>query len=813
MFCVASINIIEYSYIYFNNALRSDVVIDKTSKLLQISTMRWLVGAVALGLIFSPVRLLGQSSDGRPLPGKHQAEKIFAVRCAICHGADARGGQYGPRLTGNDDLQGKPVSFFRNIIRNGIPSAGMPAFDLPDSELDAMARFIQSLNVSAKGKTVAGDRLTGEKYFFGEGKCASCHMVYGRGSATGPDLSNVAGEMTVAEIRAALLDPTDHISPGYEFVTVKLQNGETLRGFVRSRSNFEIALQDLEGQFHLLSTSEISDITSDKKSPMPPINASSEELQNLVAYLNDLNGVKPGNTLSTEDSGSSGVSFSEILESPSKNWLTYNGNISSNRYSPLSEINKGNVSELQLKWLYTVPLWRQFYPDTSYFRENLQYFGLETTPLVVDGILYATGPQQAYALDARTGQVIWVYSRLRTPGIVGDAALATSRGPAILGDKLFMVTDDAHMIALNRITGKLVWESVMPDKPMQYGGTVAPLVVKDMVIGGIAGADWGVRGFLAAYRVSDGKLLWRHWTIPRKGDPEAKTWGGNPPETGGGSTWITGSYDPETDTIFWTTGNPHPDGDASGRPGDNLYTNSILALNADDGKLKWYYQVTPADIHDWDATGPVVLVNAVYQGKQRKLLLHADKNGFFYVLDRANGKVLTAKPFVKVNWASGIGPDGRPQRLPEGGIVCPAAGTNWNGTAFSPVTHLYYVMATEQCDVDLSAINAKEKPPEEESARKYLEAVDLDGKVVWKVPEIGPADGKRDAGILATSGGLLFYGDPSGAVVAADASTGKTLWHFITNGENKASPITYTVGGKQFIALAVGPNILAFSLP
>ncbi|HWF66941.1 MAG TPA: c-type cytochrome, partial [Acidobacteriaceae bacterium] len=359
MFYVASVNIIEYSYNYFNNALQSDVVASKNRKLFQILIRRWFMGTVALGLVCGPVRLLGQSSDGRAVPGKHQAEKIFAVRCAICHGADAHGGQYGPRLAGSDDLQGKPVSFFRNIIRNGIPSAGMPAFDLPDSELDAMAGFIQSLNVSAKGKIVAGDRLAGEKYFFGEGKCASCHMVYGRGSATGPDLSNIAGEMTVAEIRAALLDPAGHISPGYEFVTVKLQNGETLPGFVRSQSNFETALQDLEGQFHLLPTSEISDITSDKKSPMPPVNASSEELQNLVAYLSDLNGVKPGNTLGTEDSGSGGVSFSEILQSPSKNWLTYNGNISSNRYSPLSEINKDNVSQLQLKWLYTVPLWKQ----------------------------------------------------------------------------------------------------------------------------------------------------------------------------------------------------------------------------------------------------------------------------------------------------------------------------------------------------------------------------------------------------------------------------------------------------------------------
>ena len=250
-----------------------------------------------------------------------------------------------------------------------------------------------------------------------------------------------------------------------------------------------------------------------------------------MAYLSGLTGVEPGAIPIASPSATSGVSFDEILHPASGDWLTYNGELSGNRYSPLAQINTANVKQMQLQWIYTVPLWKQFYPDTSYYRENMQYFGLETTPLVVDGILYGTGPQQAYALDARTGQQIWRYKRKRTPGIVGDAGLASNRGLAILGDKVFMVTDDAHMLALNRTTGKPVWEVVMPEKPMHYGGTVAPLVVKDMVIGGVAGGDWGVRGFLAAYRASDGKLLWRHWTIPKKGEPGAETWGGDPAET------------------------------------------------------------------------------------------------------------------------------------------------------------------------------------------------------------------------------------------------------------------------------------------
>ncbi|HEX5483562.1 MAG TPA: PQQ-binding-like beta-propeller repeat protein [Terriglobia bacterium] len=508
------------------------------------------------------------------------------------------------------------------------------------------------------------------------------------------------------------------------------------------------------------------------------------------------------------------ITWSRILHPRPGDWLTYNGRLSGNRYSNLTQINTRNVNQLCLKWIFSVPLWKQFFPDTPYFRENMQYFGLETTPLVADGIMYVTGPHSAFALDARTGLEIWKYLRPRTSGLVGDAAVGTNRGVALLGDKVFMVTDNAHLIALNRITGKLVWETVMPEKPMHYGSTVAPLVVKDKVIAGVSGGDWGLRGFVAAYDASTGKQAWRFWTVPGKGEPGAETWGGNPPETGGGATWLTGSYDPETNTLFWDTGNPYPDSNGRVRPGDNLYTNCILALNPDTGKLKWYYQVTPHDTHDWDANAPLVLADTNYQGRARKLLLYADKNGFFYVFDRTNGHLLLAKPFVRVTWASGIGADGRPRLLPDTGVVCPDIGTNWNATAFSPATRLYYVMAIEKCRVKLSSINRKSKHAQEEPAKKYLRALNIDnGKLVWQIPQIGPAEGKRFAGVLATAGGLLFYGDPSGDVVAVDSRRGKTLWRFPTNGENKASPMTYTVDGKQFVALAVGPNILCFGLP
>jgi len=735
------------------------------------------------------------------------------VQCVGCHGPDAHGTDQGPALTGRPELRERSITWLSKLIRNGIPSSGMPAFDLPADQLDALARLVYSLNSPAAERAVPGDAAAGEQFFFGEGRCATCHMVHGRGEPVGPDLSDVARVLTVDDLREALLQPGARIAPGYEMVTVLLRNGTTVRGFARSRSNSGIAVQDLAGQFHLLSSSEISAIHEEKESPMPAVKTSPEELQNLVAYLSGLTGAKPGPIGVEQPSAPGGIPFSRILHPRPGDWLTYNGLLSGNRYSELTQINTNNVSRLGLKWVFSVPLWKQLLPNSSYFVENMEYFGLEVTPIVADGIMYITGPNRVFALDARSGHEIWEFSRPRPAGLVGDAALGTNRGLAILGNNLFMATDDAHLIALNLITGSPVWEVAMPDEPMHYGSTVAPLVVKDAVVAGVSGADWGVRGFVAAYKASTGERLWRDWTIPDKGEPGAETWGGNPRHDGGGSTWLTGSYDPETDTLYWATGNPYPDSDDRSRPGDNLYADCILALNPDTGKLKWFYQTTPHDVHDWDANAPLVLVDTRYHGMDRKLLLHANKNGFFYVFDRTNGHLLLARNFVRTTWARGIGSDGRPELLPPNGVLCPDTGTNWNASAFSPLTHLYYLMAFEKCDVELSAANWKAGQPQAEPGKKYLRALDIEtGRVVWELPQIGPGEGKREAGVLATAGAILVYGDPSGDIVAVNQRNGEKLWHFTTNGENKTSPMTYTVGGRQFVALAVGPNILCFSL-
>ncbi len=469
-------------------------------------------------------------------------------------------------------------------------------------------------------------------------------------------------------------------------------------------------------------------------------------------------------------------------------WLTYNGNESGNRYSPLKQIDTSNVGTLKLRWVFPI-----------------QNFGLETTPLAADGVLYVTGPNQVIALDALTGASLWRYSRAVSSGVVGDAKLGTNRGVAIAGSKVFFLTDNAHLLALERATGKLLWEtSASPSDKQNYGGTMAPLVVNQTVVVGVAGADQGIRGFVAAFDTATGGLVWRHWTVPAKGERGIETWRGSEPVAGGGSTWLTGSFDRASNTLFWPTGNPWPDSDDRDRAGDNLYTNCVIALDAATGDLKWHYQFTPHDVLDRDATEPVVLTDTVYQGKPFKLLLHADRNGFFYALDRTNGKVLLAKPFLRrVDWASGIGQDGRPVvNDPRG---CPSDAANWDATAYSPLTRLYYVLALEEC-----VGNSPGSYPEQ-TGQRFLRALNIEtGEIVWEIPQPGPARAKTWSGVLATAGRLVFYGQPNGGFDGVDQRNGKTLWHFPTNVRMKASPMTFMAGGEQYVAVAAGPNILCF---
>ncbi len=373
-------------------------------------------------------------------------------------------------------------------------------------------------------------------------------------------------------------------------------------------------------------------------------------------------------------------------------WPTYHGDPSGNRYSKLTQIDKSNVGRLAPKWMFPMP------GATT----------IENTPLVVDGVMYVAQANECWALDAGTGRVIWRYRRERTKGVSGNAAGGFNRGVAVAGDRVFMLTDNAHMISLGRSDGELLWETEMADWHQNYNGTSAPLTVGNLVISGTAGGDEGVRGFVAAWDQTTGKEVWRFWTVPLPGEPGSETWKGKELEHRSGATWMTGTYDPALDIVYWPVGNPGPDYDGSEREGDNLYTDSILALDAKTGKLKWYYQFTPHDVHDWDAQEPPVLVDTNWQGQPRKLLLQANRNGFFYVLDRTNGQLLLGKQYLrKLNWAEPtIGKDGRPilKDLPKDAngdtYVCPGfqGGANWYSTSFNPATGFYYFSSLERCN-------------------------------------------------------------------------------------------------------------------
>jgi alcohol dehydrogenase (cytochrome c) len=511
-----------------------------------------------------------------------------------------------------------------------------------------------------------------------------------------------------------------------------------------------------------------------------------------------------------------GLPFADVAQPKPGAWPTYHGHLSGNRFSPLDQINSSNVQRLAPTWMFTI----QGAPRA-----------LQVTPIVVDGVMYVTSVNDAYALDARSGREIWHYSRPRTQGLAGDAASGINRGVAVLGDRVFMVTDNAHLIALNRNRGELVWDVEMADARQNYGATGAPLVVNDLVIAGVSGGDEGIRGFLDAYRASTGERVWRFWTVPAPGEPGSETWVGRAIEHGCAATWLTGTYDPESRLLYWPTGNPCPDYNGDERKGDNLYSSSVLALDPDTGRLKWHYQFTPHDLHDWDANQTPMLVDAQFHGQPRKLMLQGNRNGFFYVLDRLTGNVLLAEPFVtNVTWASGIGADGRPKLLPgndptaEGQRVCPAVAgaTNWPSTAFSPVTRLFYLFAEESCAVYTKNDQwweagksfyggSTRRVPSDSKTGKVLRALDIQtGKTAWEIPNVG--GGILGSGLMATAGGLVFYGDGAGAFIAADAQTGKLLWNFNTNHSWKAGPMTYALDGNQYIGVAAGSTILAFGL-
>ena len=496
------------------------------------------------------------------------------------------------------------------------------------------------------------------------------------------------------------------------------------------------------------------------------------------------------------------------------NWPTYNGDYTGRRYSRLAEITPENVAKLRAAWVF----------------HSRAAGTLEVTPIVVNGVMYVTASNDAYALSAADGQILWHYARPVTSGLVDDASGHISRGVALWGDHLFMETDNAHLLCLDARSGHLIWDVAYASWNKNYGATSAPLVLHDKVIVGTSGGDDGVRGFIAAFDVRTGALVWRHWTIPGPGENGSASWPGQMYLRGGGTTWMPGTYDPELNTLYWGTGNAAPDFDSSVRPGDDLYTASVLALDPDNGKMKWYFQFTPHDVYDYDALETPVLVDKNDGSGPSKLLVEANRNGYIYVLDRTNGLFLSATRFAeRLNWAKGIDPSGRPiftDLLPtdKGTLTCPGevGATNWFSSSWNEQTHLYYFIALDECTVNVTHPEEFQEGREyyasgshqevNGTSKKYLLAFDPKTKqIVWKYPQVG--DGQSWGGVLSTTSGLVFFADDSGSLEAVLGATGKPLWHFDTGQTIHASPMSYAIDGKQYVAIASGDDLFTFTLP
>lgn len=519
------------------------------------------------------------------------------------------------------------------------------------------------------------------------------------------------------------------------------------------------------------------------------------------------------------------VSFERILHASQEpqNWLTYSGTTMSQRYTELNQITRANTKNLELQWIFQAHSFEKF----------------EATPLVVDGVMYTVQPpNDVVALDAATGRVFWTYSY--SPKHPRACCGHVNRGLAILGDTLFMGTIDAHLVAIDARSGDLIWDTTVARARSGYSITHAPLVVKDKVLVGTAGGENGIRGSIAAYDSHTGKEVWRFQTIPGPGEPGIETWAGDSWRTGGGPVWTTGSYDPELNLTYWGTGNPSPDWNGDGRGGDNLYTDSVVALDADTGKLRWYYQFSPHDEFDFDAAQIPVLADLEWQGKPRKVILWANRNGVFYMLDRGTGEWLLGKPFVKVNWMSGFDEKGRPIRSPgakatrEGVLIYPGnpGGTSWYSPSYSPRTQLFYVSAWANSHSTFIKV-----PADYKEGRPYLggmvrSTVPFDRSPLQNfrteeegfgvVQAIDPKTGERkwefkmadttDAGILTTASDLLFSGGREGYFFALDARNGELLWKAALGAAVTSGPMAYSVGQREYVAVAAGNCLFTFAL-
>jgi len=738
---------------------------------------------------------------------------LFQKKCGSCHGENAKGGRAPDLTTGSWRLGGTEEDLIRNITQ-GIPGTQMPPFPMPRDEAQAIITFLRS--GKATEEPVTGDAEAGRQLFFGRGQCSRCHMVEGSGGRLGPDLSQIRSERKPSELRKAINSPDETLRDTFDTVEVEFPDGKVLRGTARNQDTFSLQLMDEREKLHRLLKKDLKRVTRTQKSLMPLASLNAAQTDDLIAFL--MKG-----PLTTPDAGLASwtpaldlnVSFARLKNARQEpgNWLTYWGDYEGTHYSHLNSITPANVKSLRSQWTF-------------------QYGGsnVEATPIVVDGLMFVTGPlNNAAALDARTGRPIWRYSRRLPDGVRSQCTVMTNRGFGILGDRLYMATLDTHLVALDAKTGNVIWDVAVDDYQKGFSITHAPLAIDGKIIVGVTSGECALTGFVDAFDATTGKKLWRFWTIPQKGDPARATWAGDSADYGGSPTWTTGTYDVETGTLFWTTGNPGPDYDGSVRAGDNLYSCSVLALDPDTGKLKWYFQFTPHDTHDWDANETPVLINATFRGMPRKLLIQANRNGFYYVLDRQTGEFLLGKSFGNQNWAEGLDAKGRPivkpntDPTPEGTYVCPdaAGNTNWASPSYDSRTGLFYVAVREACALYISETKTP-KPGEPYTGGGpqvdmklgtpgFVRALDpLTGVKRWDFPlQVG----SHAAGVLSTAGGVVFAASQDGYLIALDARTGRELWHYQTGTQILSSPIAFRVDGKQMIAISTSSSLVTFALP
>lgn len=514
------------------------------------------------------------------------------------------------------------------------------------------------------------------------------------------------------------------------------------------------------------------------------------------------------------------VPYDAIVSADSRpdDWVTYAGNYAGHRHSPLSKINRHNVARLQLAW-------------TAQLRGGDS--NLQATPIVAGGRIFVTeSPDGVVALEAASGRLLWRYRR-PVPSDLSLCCGSPNRGVAILGDRIFVGTIDAQLVALDAGTGKLKWDVQVADPKLGYTMTGAPLAIRDAIVVGVAGGEFGVRGFIAAFSASDGRVLWKFDTVPGPGEPGHETWGGDSWKTGGGPTWTVGAFDPALGLVYWGIGNPSPNFNGDLRPGDNLYTNSVVALDAATGKLRWYYQFTPADEHDWDAVQQPVLADLTWNGRPRRLLLWANRNAFFYVLDRETGEFLLATPYSKQTWASGFDAKGRPMVRPEsrpsatGSLVWPWVGgaSNWMPPAFDRSRNLLYVPTIEAASIYFRAnavfatgkefYGGSSRQAHNQPVTASIKAIDAQtGNIAWEsqLARGGKETIRNVGGLMSTAGGLVFGGLVH-EFLAYDADSGRILWRIRLGGHISAAPIAYSANGREFIAVMSGKSLFVFTLP